>query len=178
MVNTVFMNPSGILHIEKADNTEKEIIYNAMKKMQFEQHISAPSAAKQKGYSSFCLLPPVKAKEGKEAQERKFRAVYDLLVRLDPFREHRPFSVGVLFRTNHTAADFAECMRQFSMEDLAAGKKVQLPVSLDSKLSVKESSFCTLAYYTLLGTAHPGDQFVSKMFEMLEQCLKFFILGL
>ena len=168
MVNAVFMNPEKILNMEKAEAAEKEIIFTAMKKMQYEQHVSAPSAAKQKGYSIYYQLPQVKQGENKLAREKKFRRIYDLLVELDPFRENCPFSVGVLFRTNHTASEFADCIRQFNMEDMLAGKKVSLPVSLDSRLSVKESMYCTLAYYILLGTAHPGDKFVSKMFEMLE----------
>ncbi|MBR2363578.1 MAG: UvrD-helicase domain-containing protein [Lentisphaeria bacterium] len=168
MVNTVFMNPGGILNIPKATEQEKEILYSAMKKMQYEQHISAPSAAKQKGYSCYCQLPIVKKEEKKFAQEQKFRKIYDLLVELDPFNAACPFSVGVLFRTNRTASEFADCIRSFNMADISAGKKISLPVSLDSRLSVKESMYCVLACYILQGTAHPRDRFVKKMFEMLE----------
>lgn len=166
MVNTVFMNPSAVLDIKKAE--DKEIICSAMIRMQYEQHTASSSAAEQKGYSCYYQLPPVKRGEEKPAREIKFRRVYELLCKLDPFHEKCPFSVGVLFRTNRTAGEFAECIRQFTLQDLLAGKKVNLPVSLDSKLSVKDSLYCVLAYYILLGTAHPGDRFVQKMFEMLE----------
>lgn len=170
MVNVVFMNPAAVLNIKNAEADEKKIIYNALTKLQYEQHISAPSAAKQKGFSCYFQLPPVKKGETKAAQENKFRKIYDLLTEIDPFNDEKhSFSVGVLFRTNNTASEFAECIRQFSMEDILAGKKVSLPVSLDSRLSVKESQYCVLAYHILLGTAHPGNQFVRQMFEMLEQ---------
>ena len=166
MVNTVFMNPDAIVGIKKAE--DKMILYSAMKKMQYEKHISSDSAAKQKGYSCYYQLPAVSRGETKSARERKYRKVYDLLVKLDPFNEKCPFSTGVLFRTNSAAGEFAEYIRQFTIQDLLAGKKVNLPVSLDSRLSVRDSLFCVLAYYVLLGTAHPGDIFVGKMFEMLE----------
>ena len=170
MVNAVFMNPAGILNIKNADATEKKIIFNALKRLQYEQHISAPSAAKQKGYSCYFQLPPMTKGETKEAKETKYRKIYDLLVKIDPFNDEKhSFSVGVLFRTNHAASEFAECIRQFNMEDMLAGKKVSLPVSLDSRLSVKESQYCVLAYHILQGTSHPGNKFVRKMFEMLEQ---------
>lgn len=168
MVNTVFMNPEGVYGLKGAEEEEKERIFSVMKRLQYEKHFSAPSAAEQKGYSGYFQLPPVSRGNEKNAREEKFRCVYDLLISLDPFQEECPFSVGVLFRTNNTASEFAECVRRFNQEDLIAGKKVFLPVSLDSRLSVKESLFCVLAYYVLLGTAHPGSKFVKKMFEMLQ----------
>ncbi|MBO4303414.1 MAG: UvrD-helicase domain-containing protein [Lentisphaeria bacterium] len=167
MVNTLFLHPEIPGGINAADE-EKQIVSDAMKKMQFEEHVSSDSAAAQKGYSAFFLLPAQGRRDAKEAQEEKYRKVYDLLAAIDPFREDLPFSVGVLFRSNGTASEFAESIRKFVQEDHSSGKEVNLPVSLDSRIPVMESPLCVLACQLLLGAAHPGNPFVKKMFEMLE----------
>ena len=138
----------------------------AMERMQFTPHLPSKSAEKQNGTA---VLFEVSSPASSAAQENKAKAVYTLLQKLDPFRRKKPLTVGILFRKNKSAQDFAEFFRNFYAEDLAAGKKGLPPLhlSMDGKLPVTESPLFVLYSHLILLADHPEDEFAKGYLRLL-----------
>ncbi len=163
-VNRVFEHP------ELAEN---ENVRRAMLKMEFEHHSSAPSAAKQSGFSA---LISCASDDGKSVPAE---SVFALLESLDPFASGRDCTVGILTLGNGYARETAERFR-----DLAArsGKSGEFAISVEGVMLLNTSMVFTVYRNLLSLVQHPGDTMARGFLSMVRlverDCFLFELPGL
>lgn len=126
---------------------EMGFVADAVKMMKFQPHIS--NDPEKSGFAALLSVP--KSKTFAE----KARVVAKLLTDIKPFE--RGMSVGILFRKNDEARQFADELRAIG----------DFPVSVEGKISPVDSMAFQVFKELLILSEHPGDDEAVKFLSML-----------
>ena len=148
-VNRVFLHPENIPGTRIAD---------AIRKMEFEEHSSAPSAARQPGYAAL-----IECRENEK--EVSPESVFELLLSLDPFSDRHDYSVGILTLGNEFAADMAERFRALCKE---RNLESAFSITLEGVMLLNDSMLFAVYRNLLTLALHPGDPMARGFLSMIE----------
>ncbi len=148
-VNRVFLHP---------ENIPGDTIAEAIRKMEFEEHSSAPSAAKQAGYAALIECNEHGSKDVSP------ESVFELLLSLDPFSDRHDYSVGILTLGNEFAAAMAERFRDFCRErNLESG----FAITVEGVMLLNDSLLFAVYKNLLTLALHPGDPMARGFLSMI-----------
>lgn len=148
-VNRVFLHPEKIPGVKVAE---------AVRKMEFEEHSSAPSAAKQAGYAALIEC----SEHG--SKEVSAESVFELLLSLDPFSERHDYSVGILTLGNEFAASMAERFRDFCRE---RNLESAFAITVEGVMLLNDSMLFAVYRNLLTLALHPGDPMARGFLSMV-----------
>lgn len=148
-VNRVFLHPEKI---------PSEKIAEAIRKMEFEKHSSAPSAAKQPGYAA---LIECDENGGREVSPE---SVFELLLSLDPFSDRHDYSVGILTMGNEFAAEMAERFRGLCKE---RNLESAFAITVEGVMLLNNSMVFAIYRNLLTLALHPGDPMARGFLSMI-----------
>ena len=147
--------------IKIRENLQKLI--PSMERLDFEEHCSSESAAKQPG----CAMLLELEMEDPKDEMPKAEQIYAILRQIDPFSKKRKktLSVGILLRENKDTATYLEAFRQIN--NRPENQDNMIPVQKDGDMTPADSMAVSALIQMLRFAYHPSDTFSAEYLKML-----------